>query len=746
MSAPTNQLAFDPEVALAAAKRWDSRTPRHEAFDEAARERRFSDLDTSERMAKRANRLLRRMRATAPGLVTAVAADLAGAEAYTVVGRAVTEAAVSPDLVSNQILERVLGATRDFQFVEFFAQALFASRSVGRVVTKIGGGRVSYGTGFLVSPRLLLTNHHVLESRADAARSEVEFNYQRDRLGAALPVARFRLEPGAFFLNDKDLDFALVAVAETSAGRGLREFGWCPLIKDEGKIVVGEPINIVQHPRGEMKQVVVRENRLIDLLDQFAHYEADTEPGSSGSPVFNDQWEVVALHHSGVAKRNNKGEFLTTDGRVWKPGDDPTRLAWEANEGVRVSTLVEFIARANVPASARALLTQLLDAKAPPEATEAGRAGPAAPPDLVLPPVPDPQVTTMPDLKLTAGGVTLTIPLQITVTLGAPALAGGPDSLVVPGPAEGLDAREKIIPDPSDRQYKRRPGYKPDFLGAGLSVPLPKLTAGIKAQAFALPGVNGDAKFELKYHHYSVLFNKARKLAFVSAVNYDPLAPTIARDKDGDKWFFDPRVPKEIQAGDGLYSNNDFDRGHLTRRADAGWGAGGEAKLANDDTFHFTNCSPQHFVTNQGKSNQAPPGLKLWGKLEDYVAAQGKANRSRLCVFNGPVFRSTDKMYRGICQIPLDYWKLIAFRRDDGTLGAAAFVLTQATLVGDLLEEFTPGEFKTVQKSVADLEGLTRLDFGPLRAQDVLNRDGAEERFEEGADAIAIESVEDVVL
>ncbi len=40
----------------------------------------------------------------------------------------------------------------------------------------------------------------------------------------------------------------------------------------------------------------------------------DTAPGSSGSPVFNDQWEVVALHHMGVPKRNEHGDLLTLEG------------------------------------------------------------------------------------------------------------------------------------------------------------------------------------------------------------------------------------------------------------------------------------------------------------------------------------------------------------------------------------------------------------------------------------------------
>jgi hypothetical protein len=49
--------------------------------------------------------------------------------------------------------------------------------------------------------------------------------------------------------------------------------------------------------------------------------------------VFNDRWEVIALHHSGVPRTNPQGEFLDRDGNVWRKGDDPSRLDWVANEG-----------------------------------------------------------------------------------------------------------------------------------------------------------------------------------------------------------------------------------------------------------------------------------------------------------------------------------------------------------------------------------------------------------------------------
>jgi V8-like Glu-specific endopeptidase len=52
------------------------------------------------------------------------------------------------------------------------------------------------------------------------------------------------------------------------------------------------------------------------------HYRAPTEGGSSGSPVFNDQWEVIALHHKG--------------GKVGMPRLNGLSGTYAANEGIAV--------------------------------------------------------------------------------------------------------------------------------------------------------------------------------------------------------------------------------------------------------------------------------------------------------------------------------------------------------------------------------------------------------------------------
>ncbi len=70
--------------------------------------------------------------------------------------------------------------------------------------------------------------------------------------------------------------------------------------------------------------VANRENKVQDIFDDFIHYETDTQPGSSGSAVFNDEWMVIALHHSGVPDPKDSTKYI-------------------ANEGIRISSIVQFV-------------------------------------------------------------------------------------------------------------------------------------------------------------------------------------------------------------------------------------------------------------------------------------------------------------------------------------------------------------------------------------------------------------------
>jgi DNA/RNA endonuclease G (NUC1) len=326
--------------------------------------------------------------------------------------------------------------------------------------------------------------------------------------------------------------------------------------------------------------------------------------------------------------------------------------------------------------------------------------------------------------------VTLTVPLQITLRFGTPAAVPVSAAVAAAPLPESVAFAVPVI----DPQYGNREGYDPEFLGDGAqALPLPKLTRAQEAEAARVRDAErGDNPYELKYHHFSVVLHGKRRLAFFTAVNIDGrFARSIERATD--KWYYDPRVGQEAQVGNELYKGTMFDRGHLVRRLDPAWGRTTHvAKVANDDTFHFTNCSPQHKRFNEGKN--------LWAGLEDYLLHKATGERKRLTVFTGPVLRPDDPAFRGV-PIPKQFWKVAVVARPNGRLASLGFVVSQEALLREVVS-FGPTEVATTfQVPVRHVEQLTGFDFGPLRTLDA----GAVVDFAPGApEARELTSLDDI--
>lgn len=256
-------------------------------------------------------------------------------------------------------LERILGKS-DLMSVRYFEIGLRIARTVGRVHVRSADGN-GFGTGFLVSPKLLMTNNHVLENAQTAGASRVEFNFQEGPDGRLLPSIFVDFDPATFYVTDRALDFSVVALKGNLSN--ISRFGWNGLSASEGKLIVGEYVSIIQHPSGERKQIALRENQVVDVLENFVHYRTDTSPGSSGSPVFNDQWEIVALHHSGIPKKDSQGRILAVNGAVWTQSMGQDKIQWIANEGVRISKILRHLQGLSLSGPQATLRNQLLQSE-----------------------------------------------------------------------------------------------------------------------------------------------------------------------------------------------------------------------------------------------------------------------------------------------------------------------------------------------------------------------------------------------
>ncbi len=238
--------------------------------------------------------------------------------------------------------ERVIGNS-DFVSVNFLERGIEAAKAVCRIRVPGQSGGWS-GTGFLAGPGILVTNNHVLSTPKEASQAEAEFGYQHDFEGVLQPPIQFNLAPEEFFFTNIEHDITLVGINDYSdGGVPLYRFGWLPLIPLSGKGLDKEWVTIPQHPGGQPKQMSVRANQIIDLrkhnidtidTSKFIHYTTDTQPGSSGSPVLNDQWQVVAVHHKAIPSPDS-------DIDAYLAGEK--EIDWIANEGIRISAITSLL-------------------------------------------------------------------------------------------------------------------------------------------------------------------------------------------------------------------------------------------------------------------------------------------------------------------------------------------------------------------------------------------------------------------
>ena len=248
-------------------------------------------------------------------------------------------------------------------WVSFFRYGLAAAAAVGRVVTAPSRARPiqAIGTGALIARGLLITNNHVIESADDAARMGVQFGYEFGDDGSDPTPSFWRFVPDHFFFTDVDLDFTVVAVADQNGAPPGETYGTVPLIAQTGKAVKAEFLNVIHHPGGDPKRISIRENQMVAEDELWLRYRSDARRGSSGAPVFNDQWEMVALHHGGIPLRDESGADLDRHGERWTPDMGEDTKAYTANEGARVSRIVRRLREADLGADARNLIDEALD-------------------------------------------------------------------------------------------------------------------------------------------------------------------------------------------------------------------------------------------------------------------------------------------------------------------------------------------------------------------------------------------------
>ncbi|WP_208991041.1 serine protease [Pseudovibrio sp. Tun.PSC04-5.I4] len=222
--------------------------------------------------------------------------------------------------------ERIMG-TSDIFPINFLSRGMNAAKAVCKVQLYRGGQiPAGAGSGFLVAPNLLLTNNHVVRSRNMAGMAKVIFDYAITDDFSLGHTKVFTVTEDVFFTSPGDeLDYSFVSIEPSNnESAQLSDFGFLKLMAQSGKAVKGEPVSIIHHPNGGLKSLSLRNSRILTTQGDFITYTSDTEPGSSGAPVLNDQWLPVALHHRSVPHAS-------------------IRNRWVANRGIRISSILSHL-------------------------------------------------------------------------------------------------------------------------------------------------------------------------------------------------------------------------------------------------------------------------------------------------------------------------------------------------------------------------------------------------------------------
>ncbi len=274
-------------------------------------------------------------------------------------------------------------------------------------------------------------------------------------------------------------------------------------------------------------------------------------------------------------------------------------------------------------------------------------------------------------------------------------------------------------------------GYNIHFLGENNVVEIPDFKKCIDDVA-----INKEtAKSELDYIYYSVIQSKSRRVPIISASN---IYRTKFEKVDRLGSF---KKDNRLNDGEQLTSNDykcfntikaaAIEKGHMTKREDVQWDLKGvekDAQKAAISTFFYPNAAPQHDSLNNGP----------WKYLENSVIIKGRVSSpAKISVFTGPVLDNLDpefkvKLHDGtIFKIPILFWKVIYYLKNDGNLYKAGFLMGQINPLrkDDLINEIGFREFGVEEKisslkpflefkedenyqvPVSLIEGLTKLKF-----------------------------------
>ncbi|MEL7114586.1 MAG: serine protease [Pseudomonadota bacterium] len=272
----------------------------------------------------------------------------------TVFGTAVSADFAAADAIPADSLEKMLGADGMVSF-EWYKTGVKRAQSIAVVCES---DFVRCGTAFVIPAELfglaekakdrlcLMTNYHVMSDDAEASAvpgcppTFIKFE------GANGPLADEKIDVQEILFSSPNrggLDCTIFKVDKPNTLVPAVEIN--PNILPSVQRTPTPRVYIMGYPLGKALHVSLQDNVLLDHESRntdnprrsnrrLVQYFAPTERGSSGSPVFDEAWRCVALHHAGsvIDARSSQSGMPRLNGKSGRHS---------ANQGIWIKSIID---------------------------------------------------------------------------------------------------------------------------------------------------------------------------------------------------------------------------------------------------------------------------------------------------------------------------------------------------------------------------------------------------------------------
>jgi V8-like Glu-specific endopeptidase len=228
------------------------------------------------------------------------------------------------ELSARGALERLIKKTNSFLDINTWREKLGKIETqVCRIEVTKSNNTKEFGTGFLIAPNVVITNYHVIEAvdlgNANPGNVILRFDYKQTEGKVLNPGTEYKLVESDWLIDKSpytenllptpdELDYALLrvdgipgedTVSKNDPNSPARK--WIEIPTQPYDFLPDTSLFIVQHPNAHPLKLSFDTEAIIGINQNgtTVKYKTNTERGSSGSPCFDINLNLVALHHSG---------------------------------------------------------------------------------------------------------------------------------------------------------------------------------------------------------------------------------------------------------------------------------------------------------------------------------------------------------------------------------------------------------------------------------------------------------------